>query len=345
VEKIANENSYMDYHKYDYRRAAMVADTEEEVNFPEYGNATYKAFSEIKSNEQFRFFDSAKSTMGDGETIISEYVFYEYVARTYETITKDLNYETDPEKFDSHQQFLMLCYNMMSGGQYKYDEEKQEENFVAFTAEEKEANIKTILDKLNADDMQVLAQMRLYDERLGSTTGETLNLKVVGFVTEKQNTGMSTAYLVDSVAQSLWESQKKSLEYYEEYETKYEEDATAIYSDVFLPYDGSAQRTDAFWELYANDQYNADDSIVTPTGAFIDTLKMVDDTVQSMSKVFLYVGLVLAVFAALLFSNFISVSISQKKKEIGILRAIGAKGSDVFKIFFSESTFIPFCAF
>ena len=36
-------------------------------------------------------------------------------------------------------------------------------------------------------------------------------------------------------------------------------------------------------------------------------------------------------------SNFISVSISNKKREIGILRAVGARSLDVFKIFFSES--------
>jgi ABC-type antimicrobial peptide transport system permease subunit len=46
------------------------------------------------------------------------------------------------------------------------------------------------------------------------------------------------------------------------------------------------------------------------------------------------------VFAALLLCNFISVSISYKKKEIGILRAVGARGIDVFKIFFSESLII-----
>ena len=56
-----------------------------------------------------------------------------------------------------------------------------------------------------------------------------------------------------------------------------------------------------------------------------------------MSKVFLYAGLVLAVFAALLFSNFIATSISYKKEEIGILRAIGSRGNDVFRIFFAES--------
>jgi ABC-type lipoprotein release transport system permease subunit len=38
--------------------------------------------------------------------------------------------------------------------------------------------------------------------------------------------------------------------------------------------------------------------------------------------------------------NFISVSIANKKKDIGILRAIGARKIDVFKIFFSEALFI-----
>ena len=67
---------------------------------------------------------------------------------------------------------------------------------------------------------------------------------------------------------------------------------------------------------------------------------MIDGLVDGLSTAFLWIGLVLAVFAALLFSNFISVSISQKKREIGILRAVGARSADVFKIFFSESLFI-----
>ncbi|MDE5789010.1 MAG: FtsX-like permease family protein, partial [Clostridia bacterium] len=52
------------------------------------------------------------------------------------------------------------------------------------------------------------------------------------------------------------------------------------------------------------------------------------------------VGLVFAVFASLLLFNFVSVSISNKRKEIGILRAVGARGVDVFKIFFAESGII-----
>ena len=40
-----------------------------------------------------------------------------------------------------------------------------------------------------------------------------------------------------------------------------------------------------------------------------------------------------------------NVSISYKKREIGILRAVGAKSSDVFKIFFSEALVIALLNF
>lgn len=69
-------------------------------------------------------------------------------------------------------------------------------------------------------------------------------------------------------------------------------------------------------------------------------LDMVNYTLEDLSKVFLYIGLGFAVFAALMLANFISTSISYKKQEIGILRAIGARSNDVFKIFFAESLII-----
>ena len=54
----------------------------------------------------------------------------------------------------------------------------------------------------------------------------------------------------------------------------------------------------------------------------------------------LIVSLVFVLFAILLFSNFIGVSISYSKKEIGILRALGARGKDTLKIFTYESLII-----
>lgn len=70
------------------------------------------------------------------------------------------------------------------------------------------------------------------------------------------------------------------------------------------------------------------------------TLENFNSFIEVGAKVFLYIGIGFAVFSSLLLMNFISVSISYKKREIGILRAVGARSSDVFKIFFSESLII-----
>ena len=72
----------------------------------------------------------------------------------------------------------------------------------------------------------------------------------------------------------------------------------------------------------------------------MDTLDNFNEFIEIGAKVFMWIGVGFAVFSALMLMNFISVSISYKKREIGILRAVGAKSSDVYKIFFSESLII-----
>lgn len=74
-------------------------------------------------------------------------------------------------------------------------------------------------------------------------------------------------------------------------------------------------------------------------------LNMVNEVLEVFSKVFLYVGIGFAVFASLMFANLIGTSISYKRREIGILRAIGSRSSDVFRIFFSESFIIAMINF
>ncbi len=78
-------------------------------------------------------------------------------------------------------------------------------------------------------------------------------------------------------------------------------------------------------------------SITDSTIAMVETTSMV---IAILTQVFLYIGIAMAVFSMLLFYNFISVSINNKKREIGILRAVGAKRIDVFKIFYSEAFII-----
>ena len=69
-------------------------------------------------------------------------------------------------------------------------------------------------------------------------------------------------------------------------------------------------------------------------------LDTINSVLKIVSKVFLFIGIGFAIFAALMLANFIGTSISYKKQEIGILRAIGSRSNDVFGIFFSESLII-----
>ena len=74
-------------------------------------------------------------------------------------------------------------------------------------------------------------------------------------------------------------------------------------------------------------------------------LDTVNSFVKVLAKVFFWIGLFFAFFAALLMANFISTSIHYKRQEIGILRAIGSRSNDVFRIFFSESFVIAMINF
>lgn len=91
--------------------------------------------------------------------------------------------------------------------------------------------------------------------------------------------------------------------------------------------------------------YDSKEDALVIRSAVSGTLENFLDTINIMAKVFLYVGIGFAVFSALLLMNFITISISYKKKEIGILRALGARGSDVYGIFFNESLIITFINF
>lgn len=75
------------------------------------------------------------------------------------------------------------------------------------------------------------------------------------------------------------------------------------------------------------------------------TISMLNSLIESLAEIFLYIGLGFALFAALMLTNFISTSISYKKREIGILRAVGAKSADVYGIFCNESLIIALINF
>ena len=102
----------------------------------------------------------------------------------------------------------------------------------------------------------------------------------------------------------------------------------------------------AIEKIISFSETETDDNMVYPlnNGATY-ILNSVDSFIVPLAQGFFYVGIFFAVFAALMMFNFISVSINYKKREIGILRAVGAKSSDVFGIFFNESLIITLINF
>lgn len=110
------------------------------------------------------------------------------------------------------------------------------------------------------------------------------------------------------------------------------------YSGVLIPVAGDYQRlSDLVRGRLVTDENG---TTYTVDNANFSSVSSISNTVSTLAGIFLYTGIGVAVFAALLLFNFISVSIADKKREIGILRAVGAKSSDVFKIFLSESMII-----
>lgn len=92
-----------------------------------------------------------------------------------------------------------------------------------------------------------------------------------------------------------------------------------------------------FAKRYVNESGNVRYDLVNNVTYQLD---MVDEILKILGKVFLYVGIGFAVFSSLMLTNFISTSIAYKKQDIGILRAIGSRSADVFRIFFAESFII-----
>ncbi len=142
------------------------------------------------------------------------------------------------------------------------------------------------------------------------------------------------------VSQSLYDQMTISSQFlYKEYKGM---DPDSPFYSMYVPIQGDAWLKNFISTIDAQDTL---EPYYKYSNQAMTAVISVSNSIELMSVVFLCAGLGFAVFSALLMFNFISVSITDKKKEIGILRAVGAKGSDVFKIFFSESSIIVLICF
>ncbi len=336
VETIAEERAPYVEGVHNYTYATVTFKQDGKYVYPEYHNAMYTDASSHLNGKTVISLQGNKTTPEGNEVVLSSQLFAilvrESYNRIYEQKIDDLAFQ------DAYYTVSELSSHIEMGGVYEHDAENKKDTFTAFTAEELQTKLNSLIKAVKRDKINLSFGMKLFDMNNQSPMGDTKELAVVG-VYVAENTRYSNGYAVvsDTLFDTLWKEQMTSVNYFTTMETQYKTSGKEVYDTVYLPFVYSEETVDAYWNVYSNEAWGTDDTRINLRGSFVDNLSMVDSMVKSLSQIFLYVGLVLAVFAILLFSNFISVSISQKKREIGILRAVGARSADVFKIFFSES--------
>lgn len=161
-----------------------------------------------------------------------------------------------------------------------------------------------------------------------------------------RNSGFYKYYVLSqdffSKYNSLWNTEPRKHEANEDrgefVETKYQFTSDAVIGSVIIKHNRDSIKLNRIVGL--TDKEFADDTYYELDKEVVDELDRVHGTVATFRNAFLYAGLGLALFAFLLMFNLISVSVITKKKEVGILRALGARSVDVFCIFFVEALFI-----
>lgn len=306
-----------------------------EYKFPEYPNANYLTADSIKNKKTYAI-TAFKSVPEKKETIVSSALFAELVSNAYYTLAENAN--EDYLLADRYYATANIANQIRDGGAHIENPETKKHELVKFTQKELNDKILSLIADVKRDKINLTTGFKLFDQDNNSVIGEIDTVNIIGvYVNDREKHNTNSLIVSDELFNTLWEQQKKVIDNYSMVESKYIEPANAVYNRIVIPFEYSAESAEEYWDLYSNKGWAEDDSKTVLTGVFVNTLKMIDETVYALRKIFFYVGLVMAVFAALLLSNFISASITQKKREIGILRAVGARSADVFKIFFSES--------
>ena len=292
--------------------------------------------------------DGSKSTLGEYQLIPSISLVYQYHYAIYSNELDTLyaqqpNYDdyedydaywADYEEWNARYQEVQekfspfdRAYGVIANGGY-WDGETNE--WEESTPQMVQAGLKTIADYVNGS-----FTIQLYSQYNGGAYSSLGDYEIVGFYYTKSDQYVSDGFYC---SQSFYDRAGVYSNSYTE-STKYVEEADATYGNIFVPVEKSSDALKAFFGkmLVTNPEtdvvYGLNNSLYT-------SVTFANELIDELSLIFLIIGIVLAVFSALLLFNFISMSISNKRKEIGILRAVGARGTDVFKIFLSESGII-----
>lgn len=345
---IAKENPIYVENVYSYTEAVVAFEYGGEYEWSDYANVTYADAGSLTSGKDIIPITDSASNPKDNEVLVPSSVLGDIASDVYQEIVEDKTDDgMDYAMLEKYYKAAELAESVRQGGVYVYNEATKEHDFKGYTDTEYKNKTLELIALLKRDNINLTIGMKLYDNNNSTVVGDLEKFVISGILVENtKDMNRGSIILSDKTFSRIWDVQKVNVDSYPTTETKYKNDANAIYGTIYLPFEYSEQVANQYWEMYDNKEWKEDDSRLKLAGTFVNNLEMVDELVKELSQIFLYVGLVLALFAVLLFSNFITVSISQKTKEIGILRAVGARSADVFRIFFSESFVISaICVF
>ena len=207
-------------------------------------------------------------------------------------------------------------------------------------------------EKKTLGEKEIIATLDVinpYNEELGSEafakslkSKNTLSAWEYNFYNDENTEGWKLVGIIDNVTEGNKSKLNSTLVTSDSVFKKYTEGSDKIYSFAVgaMPEDKEEVRS-AVAYCYREDsniRFQVQNSVTFE-------LDSVNDALKIMSKYFFWIGIGFAAFAALMLANFIGTSISYKKQEIGILRAIGSRSNDVFRIFFAESFIIAMINF
>ena len=211
------------------------------------------------------------------------------------------------------------------------------------TDEDYAAAIRMIFDLIeSAEGTSYAFDATIYGSFERVLSDEAYELTVVGFYYGDMNADNSGGYLSAEDYAAIYAA---SFEGENVFRTdtirisKYDSQGDVVYRYIIVPVPES---NGLFRTLLRGDGSvdASDDTFYSVRSVVAVQIDAAQEIIDTLEMVFLWIGVVVAIFAMLLLFNFISVSITHKKKEIGILRAVGARSTDVFKIFYAESAII-----
>ncbi len=109
-----------------------------------------------------------------------------------------------------------------------------------------------------------------------------------------------------------------------------------VYGRIIAPMESSRKATKALSKKMTNNDIN----LAWYENSILEDISYNGEMIMQFANLFLYVALVLAAFSIFMLYNYISASIVSKKQSIGVLRALGSGGKDIFLMFITESLII-----